>query len=104
MHLLDLSALDTTLDELSKEAISSIKNEGTAPSRAGTYIVLLENLMAEIKPELKTNATFKHIVEAVRDANLKVSDKIKNQQLMRAMSKPVSPSETAAKILPKDKK
>jgi hypothetical protein len=103
-ELVDLNSLDSTLEELSKEAISTIQSSSTPPGRTGTYIVLLENLMAEIKPEVKSNATFRRIVESVRDADLKVSDKVKNQQLMRAMSKPTSPSETAAKILPKAKK
>lgn len=101
-ELVDLNSLDAALGDLISEALSAIKSTGTKPGRAATYIILLENLMAEIKPESKTVASFKKMIEEIRDANIEVSDEVKNQQLIRAMNKPVSPSLTAAKIFPKD--
>ncbi len=101
-ELADMNSLDEVLRDLSKEGIESLKNESRhSPREQATYIVLLDNLMAEIKPEIGTNAGFRKIVENIRDADIKVSERVFNQQLLRSMSRPVSPSETAAKILPK---
>lgn len=100
-ELVDLNSLDKVLEDLTTEAIASLRNDKTAPGRANTYIILLENMMAELKPEMNSNAKFKRIIESIRDANLKVTDKLKSQQLIRAMNVPVSPSDTAAKILGK---
>ena len=103
-ELSDMNALDIALEALTKEAISTLRDEKTKARLAGTYIVMLDNLMAEIKPEVGANATFKRLIEEIRDAEIKVSDETKNQVFMRSMAKPVSPSEIAAKIMPKDKK
>jgi hypothetical protein len=103
-ELVDLNSLDAALESLAKEGISTLQDEKTKARLAGTYIVMLDNLMAEIKPEIGTNATFKKIVELIRDSNIKVSDETKNQVFMRSMAKPISPSDSAAKIMPKDKK
>lgn len=100
-ELQDYNVLEEVLEDLSKEAISNLKSSGAKPQRQLTYIVVLENMMAELKPDLATNKTFKGIVEKVRDAKIEVSDKVKSQALLRSMSRPVSPSETASKILPK---
>ncbi len=101
-ELSDMNALDDVLRDLSKEGVEALKGDSRhSPREQATYIILLENLMAEIKPEVGTNAGFRKIVENVRDADIKVNERVRNQQLMRSMSRPVSPSETAAKILPK---
>jgi hypothetical protein len=101
-ELVDLHSLDKALMELTQEGISGLKDSKTPARRAGTYIVYLENLMAEVKPEISKNATFKRMIEEIRDANIQISDELRKQISMRTMAKPISPSETAAKILPKD--
>ena len=103
-ELNDLNALSTVLGDLTGEAISSIRSESSSPTRAATYIIVLENMMAELKPEVKNDVGFKKIIEEIRDADLKIPEKVKAQQLIRSMSQPVSPSTTAAKILPKEAK
>ena len=100
-ELQDYNVLEEVLEALAKEGISNLKSSGSKPQRQLTYIVLLENMMAELKPDLATNKTSKSIVEKIRDAKIEVSDKVKSQALLRSMSRPVSPSETASKILPK---
>lgn len=103
-ELTDLNAFDQVLKNLAAEGISALKDERLSVKLQATYIVLLENLMAELKPEMNTYPTFKRIIEDIRDADLEVSDRLKNQAMMRSMSRPISPSETAAKILPRSKK
>jgi hypothetical protein len=103
-ELQDLNSLDNVLLDIMKEGVSALQSKDSPARRQLTYIVVLENLMAEVRPEMKANATFKRIIEEIRDADLKVSNKIKSEALIRSMSKPVSPSETAAKIIPKEKK
>jgi hypothetical protein len=103
-ELQDISALDEALETLTRESIAALQDNKTPARRQATYIVILENLMAELKPEISSMPTFKKIITDVRDANLKVSSKVRSQQMSRSMSKITSPSETAAKILPKEKK
>jgi hypothetical protein len=101
-ELTDLSSLDQVLQALTNEGLEALRSDSQNSAREqGTYMVLLNNLMAEIKPEAATNPAFRKIVETIRDAHIKVSDKVRNQQLMRSMSQPVSPSDVAAGILPK---
>jgi len=64
---------------------------------------MLENMIAELKPDSRTNALYKKIIEQIRDADIEISDKLKNQMLLRSMGTPVSPSATAESIYPKQK-
>jgi hypothetical protein len=102
-EMVDLDVLEKSLDDIATEAIANIKNSQVAANRVATYVVILESLMAELKPEISDNAAFKKIVTQIRDAKLKISDKVKNQQRMGPMSKLTSPSDTAVKILAKPK-
>lgn len=102
-ELVDLSALDSVLVSLTQESIQAIKNSSGSLRHQATYVVLLENLMAEIKPEIETQAVFKKIIETIRDADLKISDNLRKQTLLNSMSNLVSPSETAVKIVPRPK-
>ena len=103
-ELNDLNSLDQVLSDLTHEAIDALKNSSTPVKRQTTYVVLLENLMAELKPEVQSNKNFKKLFEEIRDADIQLSDKVKSEQRLRSMTKVVSPSETAAKIVPKPKK
>ena len=103
-ELIDLNALDDVLTGLTDESIVAIKSTSTKPVRAATYVVVLDNMMAEMKPEAKTNELFKKLIIQIRDANLKISPALKNEQLLHSMSETKSPSDTAAAILPKDGK
>ena len=102
-ELTDLNEFERVLSELGDEAIGSLRNNKEAANRQATYVVLLENLMAEMKPEVTSNQSIKKLIEKIRDADLQVSDQLKSQQFLRTMSHPVSPSATAAQILPKPK-
>ncbi|MEK7356840.1 MAG: hypothetical protein AAB250_10345 [Bdellovibrionota bacterium] len=100
-ELQDLAAFEDVLNELTQEGIGALKDD-QAPSRIhATYILILENLMAEIRPDLPRNKKLRGLVEDIRDARLEVSDELTNKQRLRTMTNPVSPSETAKRILPK---
>jgi len=101
-ELTDLNSLDQVLQDLTNEGIAALRPDANnSPREQGTYIVLLNNLMAEIKPEAQSNPAFRRIIEQIRDANIEVPERVRSQQLMRAMVAPVSPSENAAKIFPR---
>lgn len=103
-ELLDLNSYNEVVLELGREGIEALRNSSTSTRHQATYVLMLENLMAEIKPDVETNATFRKVIEEIRDADIQLTKALKNRELLRSMSKPVSPSETAAKILPTPKK
>lgn len=102
-ELIDLNSLDQVLQGLADEALNGSRDHNP-PKVQATYITVLENLMAEIKPEVNRNENMKKIIESIRDANLKVSEEAQGQQRLHTMKRLVSPSETAGKIVPKKKK
>lgn len=97
-ELNDLNSLDQILAELTEESLSELRTQD-GPRRTATYVVILENMMAEIKPEVRDNPAYMKIVERIRDAKITIGDKTKVQTLLRSMSIPVSPSATATKLL-----
>ena len=105
-ELVDLGSTDAVLKELADEGVEHLKSEHP-PKVQATYITLLENLMAELKPDLANNPSSRKVIENIRDAKIKISSKVQSQQLLQSMKKQVSPSETAQKLLEatdKDKK
>ena len=97
-ELVDINALEQVLTELTEESLAELRAQD-GPRRTATYVVLLENMMAEIRPEVADNADYRKILERVRDAKISITEKSKVQNLLRSMSIPISPSETAAKFL-----
>jgi hypothetical protein len=102
-ELTDLGAFDEVMEGLTTESLNALDASSTPVNHQATYLVILHNMMAELRPEVATNPKFKRIVERIRDADIEVSNEVKNQQRLRSMSRPVSPSVTAAQILPKKK-
>jgi len=101
-ELNDLHSFDSVLNEIVDEAIAALKSKGLEDKVEETYLVILDNLLSEAKPEVSTNKTFKTVVEKIRDSDVKASSKMKN--LNRSVGVNASPSKTAASILPKSKK
>lgn len=100
-ELLDLNSLDPVLESLTQDAIKGLKNTANSPKVVATYVYVLENLMSEIKPDVATTPIYKKVVESIRDAKIKIPKEVLDKNLLKSMNKPTSPSETAAKILPK---
>ncbi|MES2964703.1 MAG: hypothetical protein V4760_12495 [Bdellovibrionota bacterium] len=100
-ELQDLGSFEEVLNELAQEGIGALKDDSLAVRLQATYVLILENLMAEIRPDLAKNKKLRSIVEDIRDARIEISSEVKNRQRLRTMTNPVSPSETAKRILPK---
>ncbi len=98
-ELRDLNSLEIVMGSLADEAISLLKGNSESAKVHATYVYILENMMAEIKPEIEKNITLKKVVERVRDANIRISSDVRKQLLMRTMNKPRSPSETADALI-----
>lgn len=72
-NLDELESWEKTISQLTDEAINALKNpRAFKPVVQVTYVIFLENLMAEIKPYLKTEGFEKKIVERIRDAKIEV--------------------------------
>lgn len=102
-ELTDLNSFEDVLQDIADEGIYALKHPATSVRAQGTYVILIENMIAELKPDSKTNALYRKIIEQIRDADIEISDKLKNQMLMRSMGQPISPSVTAESIYPKKK-
>lgn len=100
-ELVDLNSSQTALRQLADEAIGAIQSEEAATNVKATYVVFLENLMAELKPVIETKPWAKQIIEDVRDARLELSESVMRQQRMGLMARPTSPSTTAEAIVPR---
>jgi hypothetical protein len=101
-EMTDLGALDEVLAGLTAESIRALNSSSTPVNHQATYVVILENLMGEIKPEVG-NPKFRSLIEKIRDAHIEVSDQAASQEFLRSMTQPISPSTTAEKILTKKK-
>lgn len=99
-NLDELESWEKTISQLTDEAINALKNpRAFKPVVQVTYVVFLENLMAEIKPYLKTEGFERKIVERIRDAKIEMPKEAVNERKLRMMRATTSPSEIAGKIL-----
>lgn len=98
-ELSQLDAYDKQIVELIDESIDRIQDDKNSVTNRTSALFMLENVMAEIKPELKTNEKYKISYEKIRDAQLKVPGEVKADRKVRGMFQTESPSEKAKKIL-----
>jgi hypothetical protein len=108
-HELDeLENYEDVIRELVTEAVGALKNpRAFGPVVQVTYVVFLENILAEFKP--KADSKFEsEIIKQIRDAKIEVTKEAKKERKLRVMKDLSSPSDIAAGILPvetpKDKK
>jgi len=65
-----------------------------------TGLIVLENIMSEMKPDVQSNEKVKAMFKNIKDSHLVVTDDVKSELRMRSALKPMaSPSEIAAKVL-----
>ena len=102
--LRNVEAYETTIKTLADSAISTAKNKKSTHRDVATALIILQNIMSELKPDIKTNKTVKAIFVSIRDAKIKLDKKVNNELRMRAMIKiSESPSDTAKKIIGHEK-
>ena len=93
------SAFEDTLAALTMEALMTVNNHDAPVGVQATALVELENILADIRPELRSNSTFRYVAQRIRDANVQVSDEVRKDRRMRGMLATKNPSEEARKIL-----
>ena len=101
-ELNDMHAFDQALTDIVNEAIAGLKSSNVNIKFEETYLVIVDNFLSEVRPEVTTNTTFKTLVEKIRDSDLKASEKMKGPNRNIAIN--ANPSKSAAEILPKSKK
>lgn len=89
----DIRALDSTFVELTNEALHRTKaRHGTIDEQA-TYVILLENLVYELKAQKKSWPLAVKLLEKIYEADIKISSNVKESLELRIMKNPVySPS------------
>ncbi|NUN06397.1 MAG: hypothetical protein HUU57_11605 [Bdellovibrio sp.] len=99
-NLDELESWEKTVSQLTDEAINAIRNpKAFKPVVQMTYVIFLENLLAEVKPYIKKEGFERALVERVRDAKLAISKEAVQERQLRGMRATTSPSDIAAKIL-----
>lgn len=101
-ELNDLHSLDRALTDIIVESITGLKTNNINLKYEETYLVVLDNFLSEVRPEVNSNTTFKTLVEKIRDSDITVSEKMKGPNRSLAVNANISKS--AAEILPKSKK
>ena len=98
--LKNIDAYEATVDEIVTTTLDDIKNAKSSVRVLATDFIILENVLSEFKPDVKSNAAVKKFFVKIREAKIEVSQKVKSELRMRAMLKaPTSPSEIATRIL-----
>jgi hypothetical protein len=101
-ELNDLHSLDSSLTDIVNESCAGLKSKDINLKYEETYLVILDNFLSEVRPEVETNETFKTLVAKVRDSDIHASEKMKGPNRSIAVNANISKS--AAEILPKSKK
>ncbi len=101
-ELNDMHSFDSALKDIVNEACAGLKSKNINIKFEETYLVLIDNFLSEVRPEVSTNETFKTLVEKIRDSDIQASDKMKGPN--RSIAINANPSKSAAEILPKSKK
>jgi hypothetical protein len=98
--LKNLDAYEDTISDIAADTLLRIKNKSSPAASRATGLIVLENIMSEMKPDVQSNATVKSIFTNIKDSKVKVADDVKSELRMRSALKPMtSPSEVAAKVL-----
>lgn len=94
--------------ELVKNALSTLDKSGRDKALLrdqNTYVYILNNLMAEIKPLAlsEEGKAYKELIEKIRDEDIDFSDSLKSYRVLNSMSNITNPSKVAEQIVGKEK-
>ena len=97
----DLQAWESSVTSIVDEALGALKDPKNINKKDQvSYTVILENLMAEIKPDaMKADGFDRKILVKISEANIKVTKECIDERKLAMMSDTASPSERAKKIL-----
>ena len=89
-------------------AITALKDETTSAGDQISYLMVLQNLLVEFKPEFKKldiSPKFEqNVIEKVANAEIEVSDEARREANLNLFGKLISPSEIAKQVLEDIKK
>lgn len=100
-RLVDLNTLDIALSEMVTEALVGLKKESLHKSYRATYLFVLENLMTELRPEIRKSKSVKRLFVRIQEADISLPRELIQYRKFNGMYKTTSPSEIAKKILSK---
>ncbi len=99
--LVGFNSFESSIAALAGEAVGVVKNEDAPVSVQSTSLFILDNILAEIRPEVEANAQMRGIVENIRNARLSVSKDVIKERKVRGMFSTKSPSDIAREMLKK---
>lgn len=100
--LKDLEAYESTLENIIDHTIKILNDAKEKPAVRATQVIILENIMSELKPEIKNNEKVKALYVKIRDAKIKIPSAVKNDFLLKGQSNNrKSPSKIAEDIIGK---
>ncbi len=93
-----------TVEELADEALNALKranekSKNFAPVVQVTYVIFLENLIGEFKPQAVGPGFERRIIEKIKEAKIELSSEAKSFRYQKVMETKVSPSERADQVL-----
>ncbi|MCB0390094.1 MAG: hypothetical protein KDD58_02330 [Bdellovibrionales bacterium] len=100
-ELISYSAYYDSIYDLVVEAVAGL-NQKIPVVYKSTYIFVLENVMSEFRPQLKTSDEVKKIFFYIRDSGASVPEDVRLDRKLRSMFKSQDPSDTAKAIIDKE--
>ena len=91
-----------TIDDLIDISVNGLGDKSKNIQFRATYIVVLENIMAELQPQIKTNKSIQSLYEKIYKKKIKIPRDVAADRLVRSMLTSTSPSKTAHMILRKN--
>ena len=89
-----------TLESLTKESARLLKDEETQIKVQSAYLYVIENVIAELQPQLKKVPESKKIFQLIADSKIKISNKLSSfRRLEKMESNDFDPSKHARKKL-----
>lgn len=97
----ELDAWESTFNSIVDESIAALKNpQNVSASDQVTYTVVLENIIAEFKPESKRKSDFEYkLVDKIANADIEITKECRHERKIRMMKSTTSPSKIAQKII-----
>jgi hypothetical protein len=95
------NAYEGSVAILVDDALVAVKSDNAPASIQSTSLVILENIMGEISPEVGNNLHLRKTMERVRDAHIEISDEVKRERKLRGMFETKNPSDMARNVLKK---
>ncbi|MGE4133721.1 MAG: hypothetical protein AB7F86_18940 [Bdellovibrionales bacterium] len=97
--LVGYNAYESTVRAIAEEAVGRLKQKDGPVTVQSTSLFILDNILADIRPECDNNAQLRQILEVVRDAKIRVPKEVVNERKVRGMFNTKNPSDLAGEIL-----